>query len=548
MTVTLTPQGPAPHEPDPMGPASPGPAPRRNAWTRRYWTRLSMTVILAALVLAGLGSFQLLDFSGARLSRTIPAAERFFARMVPLDFSRPEELLWLTVLTLAIVICGTLLSAVLSVPVAYWAARNTSPHPAFRWLGRSITVLARAFPELILIIILATMFSLGSLPGILALGLHSVGMVGKLFADAIEQIDEGPRLAIRAAGGTKAQEFVSGVLPQVAPSWVATVLHRQDINLRASAILGYVGMPGLGYELSASIQRLDYKRAMAVALIIFLLCVAMEVLSSTIRRMVLRGGATRERRRWTGPALGWTVAAVIGAAVVVAAPTWSDFLTVWTVLPQRLASFLPLSIGEYTWPQILGMLGQTLAIALAGTFIGVFLSVLIGSYAARNVAPSQGIRRGARLVLLVVRGIPELILAIVLILVTGLGGAAAALALGIGTVGLLGKLLADSIEEVDPGPERSLRAAGASRPQTYASATFPQAAPAFAGHIFYALDGNIRAATVLAVVGAGGLGQVMFEAAQLSRYNVVFTMALLVIAMVLLVEALAMWIRKALAD
>ena len=147
----------------------------------------------------------------------------------------------------------------------------------------------------------------------------------------------------------------------------------------------------------------------------------------------------------------------------------------------------------------------------------------------------------------VVRGIPELILAIVLILMTGFGGAAAAPALRVGTVGLLGKLLADSMEEVDPGPECAARAAGASRPQTYAAATLPQAAPAFVGHIVYALDGNIRAATVLAVVGAGGVAQVMFEAAQLSRYNVVFTMALLVIGMVLMIEALAMWIRKVLS-
>lgn len=534
--------------PEAQDQAPDGKSPHRAPWTRRSWARLSVTIILVALVLAAIGSFQLLDFSATRLTRAAPAAERFFARMLPLDFSHPEELLRLTFLTLAIVVCGTALSAVLSVPIAYWAARNTSPHPALRWFARSVTVLARAFPELILIIVLATMFSLGSLPGILALGLHSVGMVGKLFADAIEQIDNGPRIAIRAAGGTKTQEFVSGVLPQVAPSWVATILHRQDINLRASAILGYVGMPGLGYELSASIQRLDYQRAMAVAVVIFALCMAMEVLSSSIRRMILHGDRSRMRRRWSGPALGWTAAAAVVAAVVIAAPAWGDLLTVWTVLPQRLASFFSLSTGDYTWPQILAMLGQTIAIALAGTSIGVFLSIVIGSYAASNVAPGEGVRRGARLLLLVVRGIPELILAIVLILMTGLGGAAAALALGIGTVGLLGKLLADSIEEVDPGPERAIRATGASRMQTYVSATFTQAAPAVVGHVFYAMDGNIRAATVLAVVGAGGVGQVMFEAAQLSRYNVVFTMALLVIGLVLFIEALAIWIRKVLTS
>ncbi|WP_449372672.1 PhnE/PtxC family ABC transporter permease [Arthrobacter psychrolactophilus] len=145
------------------------------------------------------------------------------------------------------------------------------------------------------------------------------------------------------------------------------------------------------------------------------------------------------------------------------------------------------------------------------------------------------------------RGIPELILAIVLILVTGLGGSAAALALGIGTVGLLGKLLADSIEEVNPGSERALKAVGASRPQVYFSSTLPQASPVFIGHIFYAPDANVRAATVLAVVGAGGVGQAMFNAAQLSQYNVVITFTLMVIAVVLLIEGIGMFLRKLLS-
>ncbi|ALO68094.1 hypothetical protein AS189_18350 [Arthrobacter alpinus] len=510
------------------------------------WT---VTGILGAFGAAAIFAFISLDFSGVGFQKSLLSAQRFFARMLPLDFSEPGKLLWLTILTLAIVICGTVLAAIISLPVAYLAARNTSPHPSLQWVARALTVLARAFPELILIIILATVFSLGSLPGILAIGLHSVGMIGKLFADAIEQIDEGPRMAIRAAGGTKMQQFVSGILPQVTPSWVATILHRNDINLRASAILGYVGMPGLGYELSGSIQRLDYQRAIAVALIMFLLCVAMELISGGIRKMILRSGHTAASvpTRWErsrGAFMGWTAFVVIAISVAVAQPAWGDFLTIWAVLPERIASFFPLSTGEYTWAQSLSMLWDTIAIALAGTLIGVALSSVIGSLAARNVAVSDGARTGARFTLLFVRGIPELILAIVLILVTGLGGSAAALALGIGTVGLLGKLLADSIEEVDPGPERALKAVGASRPQVYFSSTLPQASPAFIGHIFYAMDTNIRAATVLAVVGAGGVGQAMFNAAQLSQYNVVITFTLMVITVVLIIEGIAMFLRK----
>lgn len=99
---------------------------------------------------------------------------------------------------------------------------------------------------------------------------------------------------------------------------------------------------------------------------------------------------------------------------------------------------------------------------------------------------------------------------------------------------------------MDSGPETALKATGARRGQIYAAATFPQATPAFVGHIFYMLDSNVRAATVLGVVGGGGVGFVMFEATSRSQYNVVFTIALMILAIVLVIEGVSMWVRKAL--
>ncbi|NKF30850.1 ABC transporter permease subunit, partial [Pseudomonas sp. BGM005] len=125
---------------------------------------------------------------------------------------------------------------------------------------------------------------------------HSIGMISKMFADAIEQIDEGPRLAIRAAGGSKMQEFSSGILPQVLPSWVATVLHRNDINLRGSVVLGYVGVAGLGLEMSYAFKALNYGKGLGIALVIFILCIAMEIVSSMVRGAML--GRQKHTRSW----------------------------------------------------------------------------------------------------------------------------------------------------------------------------------------------------------------------------------------------------------
>jgi phosphonate transport system permease protein len=128
--------------------------------------------------------------------------------------------------------------------------------------------------------------------------------------------------------------------------------------------------------------------------------------------------------------------------------------------------------------------------------------------------------------------------------VTGLGAQAGTIALAIGGVGLLGKLLADSLEEVKPGPQQALTAAGATRLQVYAGATVPQGLKALIGHSFYMLDTNIRAATILGLVGGGGVGYYLLNAGQGSRYDLVMTIVLMILVTVVVVEGLAMWMRR----
>jgi phosphonate transport system permease protein len=193
---------------------------------------------------------------------------------------------------------------------------------------------------------------------------------------------------------------------------------------------------------------------------------------------------------------------------------------------------------------MLAAMGETIAIALAATILTIVASIVIGSLAARNVAPNSRVRNGMRFFLVGIRGIPEIILAIVLIVVTGLGIQAGTIALAIGGIGLLGKLLADSLEEVKPGPEQALTAAGATRLQVYAGATAPQGMKALIGHSFYMLDTNIRAATILGLVGGGGVGYFLLNAGQGSRYDLVTTIVLMILVTVLLVEGLAMWMRR----
>ncbi|QMU96252.1 ABC transporter permease subunit [Microbacterium esteraromaticum] len=550
-------------------------APRRRLSPERICASLTLAVIAVVAVMSLID----LQISLASIGDSLGNAQNFFARVGGLRFPEPAELLELTVLTVGLVLTGTLLAAALSVPIAYLAASNTTPHHTLRGVARFIGVFTRALPDVVLAMVFVLMFSLGTLPGILAIGIHSIGMISKMFADAIEQIDEGPRLAIRAAGGTRSQEFFAGVLPQVLPSWVATVLHRNDINLRGSVVLGYVGVAGLGLEMSHAFKSLNYGLGLGYALVIFLLCVAMEIISSAVRvsmlgekdagkgvfvRLLTRKSRTAHaapttrrfasveealHRPWTAQRVrsaiaGWIAVLVVVASVVVSEIVWSDLLTFWVRIPEVAAQFWPPDFGSYGFEVIGAAMLDTIRIALAATLITLVLSLVIGSFAARNVAPNRATQGGFRLLLVIIRGIPELILAIVLIIITGLGPQAGTIALAIGGIGLLGKLIADSFEEVPRGPERALLATGATRLQMYAAATFPQGSRALIGHTFYMLDTNVRAATLLGIVGGGGVGYYLLNAGQGSNYPLVASIVIMILVTVLAVEGLAMWMRK----
>ena len=562
------------------------PFPSRNA--------LTAGILLLALLVVGLWSLSGVGLSWQQIARGVDYAGSFLARAVPFVWPSIPEILWLSALTLAIVFCGTAMAAIISIPVAYLAARNTTPT---RWggaLGRFLGVATRAAPDAIMAMIFAMVIGQGALAGVLALGIHSVGMISKLTADAIEQVPDGPRLALRAAGATKSQEFWGAVWPQALPAFIAIVLHRADINLRVSVILGFVGVAGLGQQLSIAMQTLNYREALPFAIIIFVLCVAFEIVSALIRRFLLGAPVARRtlahrlvralpgggaeagagendgpagqsaatgrslgraagagRVPWTADrlkssALVWGTATLIGVSIALAATQESSFANFWKNLGIAAARLWPPALPPEKWEATAGALTETVQIAFAATLLALAGSLILGVFSARNVAPNPAVRGASRFVLVVIRGLPELLLALFFIILTGLGPGAAVLALAIGGVGLLGKLFADSIEEVDRGPELALNAVGATRAQVFTAATFPQATPALVGHTLYLLDTNIRSATVLGIVGGGGIGYMLSSAARINQHELL-ALLLCVLVIVFAVEGLASWIRRLIA-
>jgi phosphonate transport system permease protein len=213
-----------------------------------------------------------------------PAIAQLATEMVPPDFTRWRH--WLTPLldTLAMSIAGTALAIIISLPLALLAAPNTTPSLVVARLVRVILSAMRSVPEIILGILFVAAVGFGALPGVLALALHSVGMVGKFFAEAIEHVDPKPLEAARAAGGNGYQVIVHAVLPQVIPQLTDITIYRWEYHFRASAVLGIVGAGGIGFELMAALRLIKYDEVSAILLTILACVVVVDGIGSRLRK------------------------------------------------------------------------------------------------------------------------------------------------------------------------------------------------------------------------------------------------------------------------
>jgi phosphonate transport system permease protein len=182
---------------------------------------------------------------------------------------------------------GTLISIVLAVPIAYCAARNTTPSVALvRPVALFIIVSSRSINSLIWALMLVTIIGPGVFAGILSIGLRSIGFCAKLLYEAIEEIDESQVEAVRATGAIGAQVTAYGIVPQVLPAFAGISVFRWDINIRESTVLGLVGAGGIGATLNTAFDRYEFDSAAAILLVIIGIVMVVEHSSGYLRRWV----------------------------------------------------------------------------------------------------------------------------------------------------------------------------------------------------------------------------------------------------------------------
>lgn len=195
-----------------------------------------------------------------------------------------EDLISLIIQTLAIAFLGTFVSAFLSVPFAFLAARSQKKVQVKSKIGKFILVLIRTFPEIVLAIMFIKAVGPGAFAGVLAVSIHSIGMLGKLFSESLENMDHGAEEAILSVGGTKTDALFLATLPEIMPQFLSYTLYRFEIAVRSASILGMVGAGGIGTPLLFAIQTRTWSRVGIILLGIVITVTIIDWISGSLRR------------------------------------------------------------------------------------------------------------------------------------------------------------------------------------------------------------------------------------------------------------------------
>lgn len=451
------------------------------------------------------------------LIRGIPEIVRFIADMFPPDWAFFAKIWKPMAETLQMSILGTLIGALFAYPLALLAARNVTKASWLSVPARLIMNLCRTIPDLLYAALFAILVGFGPTAGTLALIFFTFGIISKLAYESTEAIDPGPLEAMTAVGANKLKWIRFGVLPQVAPTYLAHLLYTFEVSIRASAILGLVGAGGIGLLLRNTLDLFRYDQACSIVIYTLIVVIAIDLVSTRIRAYLLTGGkgkASPHRSR---------TYAVIGAAVTVALLVWALFglklsgfqPTTWQFTKAMLKGLVQPDWGYVYLPEgedLLRNMLVTLAIAYLGNIVSTIVCVPFAFWAAANMSRSLLVSGSGKIALSVIRTIPEIIMAIIFVKAVGPGAYAGVLALGLHSVGMLGKLYAEAIENMDMGPVEAMNAVGANRWKTLAFAVVPQVIPEFMSYALYRFEINMRSSTLLGIIGAGGIGAPLYFA------------------------------------
>jgi phosphonate transport system permease protein len=481
-----------------------------------------------------------------------------------------------TIVTLAFAALGTagalgigILGGLVLSDVA-WSRRPSAPVRLLRLALRGVLVAVRSIHELIWALLLVSVLGLDPLAAVLAIAVPFGAQTAKVFAETLDGVPSGALRALRTAGSRPVGSWVYGLLPQAAPLLLSYSFYRFECAIRSAVILGVVGVGGLGQELVVSLQSRNWDEVWTLVGAVVLLSAAADLWSTRLRGDLAvvtcsdwsggHKGSSPGRSSWAR----WSVAIAVPGLVVawfasgvslsgLASPRTRELTF------RLLDDMLPPALPPGGWVALAGAALDTVAMALLAMAVAVAITVLIGPWASRlprgSMDEGAGLLRGAvragawwiaRFVLLVLRSVPPTVWAVIALFMLFPGILPGALALGLYTGGILGRLVAEAWEALDTRPRDALRAIGTPRWMAAVAATAPASTHHLVSYTLYRFEICVRDTAIVGVVGAAGLGRLLAEDLAAFRFPAVTTLLAAFVAVTIVTEIVSRRLRRAL--
>ena len=261
---------------------------RSKEYKQRMIKHWLITIVVLAIIVWGFAGMPALELK----SKSIEILKSIFNGLFHPDWDyvyipAGEDLLRGLLETFAIAVIGTFIAAVICIPFAFLGARNLVKVRPVTGITKFILSVIRVFPEIVMALIFIKSVGPGSFSGVLALGIHSVGMLGKLFIEDIESLDFSSAEALKASGANKTKTLVFAVIPQILPSFLSLILYRFELNLRSASILGLIGAGGIGTPLIFALQTRSWDRVGIILIGLVIMVAIVDFISGAIRKRIV---------------------------------------------------------------------------------------------------------------------------------------------------------------------------------------------------------------------------------------------------------------------
>jgi len=524
-------------------------------------THLKFLLNVATLAVVMVLCFMYLNIDPMRLILVVPTFVGYIAtNFFPPSFGNLQIYASAVLHTVAFALVGTFISGALSFIFGLLMSDTIMPFAAVRWLIRFIMTFMRNIPVVIWASIMVFIFGIGSMVGLLALLLSTIGFLSLSYAESINVIAAKKLEPFRASGVSTPKLIIHGLLPEFAPALINWTLFTFEINIRASAVLGMVGAGGIGVLIQTHLNLRNFNEVSTLVLMIILIVLCTEFLAGIIRKRLIAGVQEDIRILQTNnksienirvmPINVRIIRAFIAMAVVAIFMISIQYLNLDAVrFVARIDNF----------PRVMRLLLQanpsiivpglraflvSFTMGVVGLVLGGLLAFILAFLAADNIAPCKPLAIFIKVYVSIVRAVPSLVIILMIVAAIGFGHTAGVVGLAISSMWYLTKAFISSIEEQGMGAINAMRASGANWGQIVIHGLLPAVATGFFAWIAIRMETSIAESITLGVVGAGGIGTLLSRAMRQFDYPSISVLILIIFVCMFCLEVVMKYVRR----